>query len=142
MILVVDDEKLDTEFMRRVLEGAAFDVLTAEDYATGVETFRTRKDEIGMALLDVSLATRNGVELAKELLTLKPDLKVLFVSGHVGAEVIRFYGLAASDRHFLRKPFREAELLARVREILKSDDPLQWLSPKADANNSKAANGN
>ena len=40
------------------------------------------------------------VELAKELLRRKPALRILFISGHVGSEVIRFYGMRTSDQHF------------------------------------------
>ena len=78
----------------------------------------------------MSLPGKTGIELARVLLRRKPDLKVLFVSGHVGAEVIRFHGLPASDRHFLKKPFRAERLTERVKDLLKSADALDWLEPK------------
>jgi DNA-binding response OmpR family regulator len=52
-----------------------------------------------------------------------PNIKVLFVSGHVGSEACRYYGLDVTDSHFLRKPFTARELVDRVKEVMTSNDP-------------------
>jgi two-component system cell cycle sensor histidine kinase/response regulator CckA len=129
-VLVVDDEAPDLAFIREALTSANFDVLAADGYDTAMQLFDSRRDEIDLLLADVSLPVKTGIELARALLRSKPGLKVLFVSGHVGAEVIRFHGLPASDHHFLQKPFRADALIARVHELLNSTDPLDWLEPK------------
>ena len=85
-----------------------------------------------MLVVDVSLPGRNGVEIALELLKRKPSLRVLFVSGYVGAEVIRFYGVSTSDVHFLRKPFQTDEFVHRVEGVLKSSEPFRWLGPGSE----------
>ncbi len=126
-ILVIDDESSDLDLIRLALENSGFTVWDAECYDRGLDAFHAHRGQISMVIVDVSLPRKNGVELAKELLLLEPALKVLFVSGHVGAEVIRFYGLSASDRHFLRKPFQADSLTARVEEILASTDTLKSL---------------
>ncbi len=119
-LLVVDDEASDIEAMRRTLEGAGFQVLAADSYDTALQVFDERQLEISAALIDISLPGKNGVELAQELLKRNPNVKILFISGHVGAEVIRFYGLRVTDRHFLKKPFSPDVLLSRVQEVLNS----------------------
>ncbi len=119
-LLVVDDEASDIEAMRRTLEGAGFQVLAADSYDTALQVFDERQLEISAALIDISLPGKNGVELAQELLKRNPNVKILFISGHVGAEVIRFYGLRVTDRHFLKKPFSSDVLLSRVQEVLNS----------------------
>jgi two-component system response regulator ResD len=125
MVLVVDDEALDREMMRRALEFSnRYRVMTAADYDEALGLFLRNGDGIDLALLDVTLPGKNGVELAKELLQRNSDLPVLFTSGHVGASVIRFYGLAASERHFLQKPFDAATLLSRVEQTLTSPERL------------------
>jgi len=48
----------------------------------------------------------------------RPDMKVLFISGHAGAELCRFYGLVNPDLHFLEKPFKPIDLLVRVWRVL------------------------
>jgi two-component system cell cycle sensor histidine kinase/response regulator CckA len=126
VILVVDDEPLDVDLIRRVLAGGGFQVLDADSYDSALRVFDEAHSAIDLVLVDVSLPGKNGVELAKELVKRKPSLRILFVSGHVGFEVVRFYGMRTSDRHFLQKPFRSEVLLARVRETLQSSELLPW----------------
>jgi two-component system, cell cycle sensor histidine kinase and response regulator CckA len=124
-VLVVDDEPNDVEAMRIPLEKAGFRILSAESYDGALKIHQQQPDGIDMAILDISLPGQNGVDLFQELLKRKTDLKVLFVSGHVGAEIIRFYGLRTTDRHFLKKPFQVADLLARVHEIIDSPEQVR-----------------
>jgi len=133
-ILVVDDESADINAMRRALETARqYTIFVASNYAEAADVFSIHGDAIVLALLDVTLPGKNGVELAKHLLEVKPSLRVVFVSGHVGASVIRFYGINAGDEHFLQKPFDGATLLRRVRRALESQKPLQRTLSHADA---------
>ena len=138
--LVVDDEYLDVEFLKRVLIVAGFEVYSAGSYDEAMRVFDERHEEIDLLLIDVSLPGRNGVELAKDLLKRKSDLRLLFVSGHVGAEVIRFYGMQTTDRHFLQKPFTSVALLARVREIMRSSARVPWTEPDRREEKPGAAN--
>lgn len=124
-ILVVDDESDDLEMVARTLQDEGeFQVFTAGDYEKGLAAFERHADNIDLAILDVALPGRSGVDLAKELLKRKPSLRILFISGHVGAAVVRLYGVDAGDDHFLRKPFDRKKLLERVRLALTSDKPL------------------
>jgi DNA-binding NarL/FixJ family response regulator len=128
LVLIVDDEPMDIRAMRSILESTKeFSVLSANDYDEAVRVFERRDSEIVLALIDVALPGKNGVELAKKLLASKPDLRVLFVSGHVGASVIRFYGINASDEHFLQKPFDNKLLLQRVHQALNGQEALQLI---------------
>jgi DNA-binding response OmpR family regulator len=124
-VLVVDDEPNDVETIRNPLEKAGFLVFSANSVDAALQIFQHNARGFNIAVLDISMPERNGVDLYQELLTLNSDLKVLFVSGHVGAEIIRFYGLRATDRHFLQKPFDAAVLVARVREIIESPAQLR-----------------
>ena len=91
-----------------------------------MKIFAARSADVELALLDVSLPGKTGIELANALLRLNPSLKILFISGYVGAEVIRTHGMSVTDRHFLRKPFRPDELVSRVQEVFESSEPLPW----------------
>lgn len=126
-VLVVDDEPVDVAFLRRALESRGFEVLDSDSYESAIRVFGTRSEDIELVLIDVSLPGRNGIELAKALLRKKADLKMLFTSGHVGAEVLRFYGLPATDEHFLQKPFTPTALLGRIEETMKSPARMEWL---------------
>ena len=114
-VLIIDDEPSDIEAMRIAMQAGGFSpILTADSYDSSLRIFDKHLGRIDLALVDISLPKKNGVELARELLRRNPELKILFVSGHVGAEVIRFYGLRATDLHFLKKPFTAADLLSRA----------------------------
>jgi|SwirhisoilCB3_FD_contig_71_853343_length_567_multi_2_in_0_out_0_1 DNA-binding response OmpR family regulator len=131
-ILIVDDEPCDIDTIRRILESRKYNVVAASDYDTAMEAFAAHGNELNLALLDVTLPGKNGIELAKQLLALKPDLRVLFISGHAGASVVRFLGMDAADEHFLQKPFDTSTLLARVQQALTSNQPLQLAESAAD----------
>ena len=121
-ILVVDDEPEDRESIRAALEARGDRVLEACNYCSGVNSFEQHRDEINLLITDVSLPDRNGCELAKSILRSRPDVKVLFISGHAGAAVCRFYGFVNPNLHFLEKPFKPIELLVRVWRIFFSSD--------------------
>jgi two-component system cell cycle sensor histidine kinase/response regulator CckA len=117
-ILVVDDELEDRQLMRATLQADGYRVFEASNYHSGVNTFAQHSHEIDLLIADVSLPDANGCELGKSILEINPDLKVLLVSGHTGAEVCRFYGLTSLELHFLEKPFKPADLLIRVYRVM------------------------
>lgn len=128
LVLIVDDEPMDINAMRNILEGTGeFATIAATNYDEAMSLFERRGAEVELALIDVALPGKNGVELAKRLITQQPSLRVLFVSGHVGASVIRFYGINAGDEHFLQKPFDQARLLQRVKQAIAAQQPLQFI---------------
>ena len=139
-VLVVDDEPNDVEAICTPLEKAGFLVFSADSIKSALQIFRHNARGFDMAVLDISLPEKNGVDLYQELLALNPNLKVLFVSGHVGAEIIRFYGLKATNRHFLQKPFDGAVLVTRVREIIESPEQLRLEDFQAQPRETRSAN--
>jgi DNA-binding response OmpR family regulator len=126
-ILVVDDEPEDLAAIRALLDGKGYKVFGAGNYDSAWNIFNRSQDEISLLIADVSLPGKNGCELAQSVLSLKPELKVLFVSGHAGAEVCRFYGFTVSDLHFLRKPFQPEALAERVRSVLDAEQGFEAL---------------
>jgi CheY-like chemotaxis protein len=128
VVFVCDDEPIDLSTIRRILEDdSRFVVLTCSDYTTGVNLFAAHGSAVTLALLDVALPGRSGIDLARHMLSINPEVKIIFVSGHVGKSVLEFHGIRASDEHFLRKPFDDATLLRRVDEALQSQRPLQFV---------------
>ena len=133
-VLLVDDEADELTSTRRILESileARVRVFTAANFEQAVVVFDKHRAEIRLAILDVALPGRNGVELAKHLLAEEPNLRVLFISGHVGASVIGFYGLDASDEQFLKKPFDRAALIQRVNAMLWSEQQVSSTSRRS-----------
>lgn len=123
-ILIVDDEAAQRDLMRVVLRLEAYGILEASDYDDALAVQQAHRGEIDLLLIDLSLPGGNGYDLAEALLAIEPHLKVLFVSGPVGAELCKFFGMSITDVHFLQKPFQSAELLRHVKSVLESGDPL------------------
>jgi DNA-binding response OmpR family regulator len=122
-ILVIDDEAEQRDLLRKILRGEAYTVLEASDHDDALAVQKRHLGEIDLVLVDVSLPGGNGYELSKALLAIEPHLKLLFVSGHAGAELCRFFGLPVTDVHFLKKPVDPVELLERVKFVLALRDP-------------------
>src|SRR5260370_42004081 len=120
VLLIVEDEQIDRELFRNILQRQGHTVLEASNYSQAIETFDRHSRQVDVLVADVALPEQNGCELAKHLLKLQPELGILFVSGFAGAEVCKQYGIPVSDLHFLSKPFMARELVARVDEILNS----------------------
>lgn len=121
-VLVVDDEEIDRVVIRRILERGNYTVLEADTYHAALSVFEKNRDSIVLLLTDISLPGGNGCDLWVSMRKRKSELQVLFVSGHVGAEVLRFYGVEPSTPHFLGKPFKPADLLAKVTQVLESTE--------------------
>ena len=144
-ILLVDDEEIDRTVVRRILQTKGYTVLEADTYRRAFNVFEKNRDLIALLLTDISLPGGNGCELWVSMRKRKPELRVLFVSGHVGAEVCRFHGLEPSDLHFLAKPFKAGDLLGRVAQVLDSPEypklhEAYWKGKNENGEN--AGNGN
>ena len=120
-ILIVDDEETDRQNIRRILEGKGYTIVEGDSQETAMAVFEQHRYSIGLLVADVSLPGGNGCDLAVALRKRQSDLRVLFVSGHVGAEVCQYYGLEVSGEHFLQKPFDATELLSKVSRIMDSE---------------------
>jgi two-component system, cell cycle sensor histidine kinase and response regulator CckA len=130
-ILVVDDEESDRQVIVNALQHEGYRVLEADSYQTAMAVANSYKG-ISFLVADVALPDGNGCALATAIRQLHPRMQVLFVSGHVGSEVCRYYGLDVSDSHFLRKPFESPALVDRVKQVVKAKAPFPPLYvPKA-----------
>lgn len=118
-ILVVDDEPAVRSLVRSILAAQGYRVVEAEDADAARHLAGEGSRAIDLLLTDMVMPGVSGTALARELMTTRPDLKVLFMSGF--ADPTRF----GADRlehgsHFLQKPFKPATLTAKVREVLGS----------------------
>jgi DNA-binding response OmpR family regulator len=139
-VLVVDDEEVDRTAIRDILHSHNYTVLEADSYSDAMAVFDLNREAVNLLVADVSLPDGNGCALAITMRKQKPDLRVLFVSFHVGEEVCKTFGLDVADHHFLGKPFAEDELATRVGEVLVSGTPFpQLYAPKTRTSSSDPA---
>jgi DNA-binding NtrC family response regulator len=129
-ILIVDDEEKDRSTAWQILLGAGCTILQADCYRLAVTMFEANREHVDLLVADISLPDGDACDLAIRLRDRQPDLRVLFVSGHVGAEVCRFYGLDQTDIHFLKKPFTAEQLTDGVQRVLNAAEPFPRLHLK------------
>jgi CheY-like chemotaxis protein len=117
-ILVAEDQDAVRRLVCNVLRRAGYCVLAAADGEAALARAAEPDTPIHLLLTDVVMPRLGGGELARRLLDQRPELRVLFTSGHpepIGAAPAHAPEPASL---FLAKPFSEAELLAKVREVL------------------------
>src|SRR5205085_10813973 len=113
-VLAVDDEPSDLENLRRVLTAAGYDVRTASNAKTAIEIFQAHADDIDVLVTDVAMSPISGPDLAGQLVRLKPDLYVTFVSAYSGSLAFRYSGVPISTFAFVAKPFSANDLLEKI----------------------------
>lgn len=120
-ILVVEDEDAVRRLIERILRFAGYFILTAPNGHEALRAFEKREGEIHLVLTDVVMPRMGGRELVDRLRETHPELRVLFMSGYTG-NAIASQGVLDEGVHFIAKPLRQQDLLAKIREVL--DGPL------------------
>jgi DNA-binding NtrC family response regulator len=116
-ILLAEDESGIRALMRKILQKQGYEVLEAEGGQEAIAIAASYPGHIHLLLTDVVMPGMNGGQLAAELKTQRPDLRVLYMSGYTGNDLAAFEPLPA-DAEFLQKPFSLAALLEKVRGVL------------------------
>ncbi|NNM33958.1 MAG: response regulator [Gemmatimonadetes bacterium] len=116
MLLVEDDDAV-RQVTRDVLESGGYELLEASSARQALARFRADDRRVHLLITDVVMPGMGGAELADELLSRDPDLKVLFLSGY-SPDDGRLGALVDRGIDLVRKPFSDAELLTKVREVL------------------------
>jgi PAS domain S-box-containing protein len=126
-ILVVEDEPNLRYLARQFLGKQGYRVLEAADGAAALQIAVAHEGKIHLLLTDVIMPGMNGRELAQRIMELRPNTKVLYMSGYT-ENVIGHNGTLDAGIRLLQKPFTLADLKATVREVLDSN-PSATLSP-------------
>ena len=116
-VLVAEDEAILRELAGEFLVSAGYTVLDAPDGAQALEACERHPGPIHLLMTDAVMPRMSGAELARRIQTLRPDTKVLYVSGYADDAVFR-NGLLEPGAAFLQKPFSKETLLLKLREIL------------------------
>ncbi len=116
-VLVVEDEKAVRELTGRILAENGYRVIDAADGYRARILCDQFQGEIDLLLSDVVMPGMSGRQVAEELRSLRPSLKVLYMSGHAG-DVLDHHGFAGEELQLLEKPFDSNRLLAGVRAAL------------------------
>ena len=116
-VLLVEDEDAVRSVVFMVLREAGYTVLEANGGREAIRIAETHSGPIHLLITDVIMPEMGGRQLVEHLVTARPNLKVLYLSGHTDDAVIR-HGVSEADVAFLQKPFTTATLRNKVREVL------------------------
>ena len=116
-VLVVDDDPEIVTFLATLLELEGIESQVATSAAAALE--RLEGTLPSLVLLDIAMPDRDGLDLCRELKKdpRTRDVPVFVVSARPGKDVVE-RALAAGAEEFIRKPFENAELIARIRDRL------------------------
>jgi DNA-binding response OmpR family regulator len=116
MILVIEDEPGIVDFLERGLGAHGFEVISARDARTGIET--ALGQDVDLVVLDMMLPGSSGLEVLDRLRATKPTLPVIVLTALNEVEH-RVAGLDAGAADYIVKPFSLSELAARIRAQLR-----------------------
>jgi len=115
-ILLAEDEEGVRALAREILEGLGYRVLEAASGPAALDCARGHPGSIQLLLTDVVMPRMSGRELARTLTSLRPETRVLYMSGYPDDATLHD-GLEP-DFSFLQKPFAPDELARKIRDIL------------------------
>jgi PAS domain S-box-containing protein len=130
-ILLVEDEANLRYLARQFLEKQGYHVIDAADGAVAVQIAVAHEGIIHLLLTDVIMPGMNGRELAQRISEIRPNVKILYMSGYT-ENVIGRNGTLDAGVRLLQKPFTLRDLKNKVREVLDSTSlPTETITPQA-----------
>ena len=115
-VLVVDDEPEIRKLVTAMLARNGYRVLSADSGENALRLFKSNPDT-DLLLTDVVSPGMSGPMIADQISALKPDIKVLFMSGYDGTQVVQRY-VIEKGYSLLTKPFSMEQLESKVRAVL------------------------
>jgi len=115
-ILLVEDEAFVRRVTAEVLASAGYRLITASGGAEALEVCRRMSKPVNLLLADVIMPGMNGRDLAAEFEILRPQGRVLLMSGY--SEQLALSEQCAHDKKYMAKPFSISTLLRTVHEVL------------------------
>jgi signal transduction histidine kinase/ActR/RegA family two-component response regulator len=115
-VLIAEDEVVVRELASEFLKSVGYAVLTAADGTEALAVANKWDAPIHVLLTDVVMPNMRGPELAKRLKLLRPDIKIVYMSGY--SEYDSGNGEFIADSRFLQKPYSRETLLSKIREAL------------------------
>ena len=120
-ILLVEDEEAVRKIAKLALESHGYTVLEASAGADALILADKFARPIDLVISDVVMPGMSGRQFAEALRVLRPDFRLLFISGYTDDAVVR-HGIVKADEAFLQKPFSPNALARKVREVLDRPD--------------------
>jgi CheY-like chemotaxis protein len=116
-ILLVDDEPMLLEVGKIILEHLGYSVTTVRQSPEALELFHAKKNEFDMLITDHTMPHITGINLAKAVLSIRPDMPIILCTGY-SDQIDRESAMKAGIAELLLKPLSIATLGKAVRSVL------------------------
>ena len=120
-ILVAEDDPAVRVLTKTILTNLGYRVLEADHPEKALDMFQDVKEEVDLLLTDVIMPGMNGPKLAERLQEIRPDLKVLYMSGYT-ADIMADKGILKEGVNLIHKPFSMQSLSDAIRKVLSGQD--------------------
>ena len=121
-ILVVEDEEVVRDLICAVLSKSGYNVFCASSAEEALQVAQEHPESIDLLVTDIVMPDMHGPALAQTLTSLRPTMKVLYISGYSEND-ISDHGVLGAGLVILQKPFTQQILGRKVREILEAAQP-------------------
>ena len=116
-ILLVEDEEAVRELTREILMDFGYHVIDTNSPEEAIRIYQKSQDMIRLILSDVVMPKMCGPEMMKEIYTINPQVKVIYMSGYTD-DTITKYGIMNQGVNFIQKPFTPELMAEKVRQFL------------------------
>jgi PAS domain S-box-containing protein len=116
-VLVAEDDASIRQFMDSILRKFGYEVIFAHDGVDAFDKFKANSEKIDLIIMDMIMPRKSGKEAHEEIRRLRPEVKVLFMSGY-SPDLLYTKGILESGYEVLTKPLQPLDLVRRVRSML------------------------
>jgi two-component system, cell cycle sensor histidine kinase and response regulator CckA len=121
-ILLVEDDTILQEALAKTLENAGYNIYVASNSSEAKTHFLAQRGQFHLLLTDVVFEKSSGLKLSKELQSINPLLKTIFISGYT-EDTLAQQGILEDDIVLVQKPVSTNRLLRAIRQVL--DDKIK-----------------
>jgi PAS domain S-box-containing protein len=116
-VLVAEDDRSIRELIESVLGKFGYGVIIADDGVDAIDKFKTNREKVDILIMDMVMPKKSGREAYQEIIKLRSDVKVLFISGY-SPDLLHNRGFLDTGEDVLVKPFQPLDLVRKVRSVL------------------------
>jgi len=120
-VMFVDDESYIRESTKDFLEKYGYQVVIFQNGRDALDTFKSNPSAFDIIITDMTMPEFTGAQLAKEILTMTPDMPIVLCTGF-SENISPAEALEIGFREYIQKPFRHQEIAALIRRILDKKD--------------------